>query len=81
MKEDQLRKVENQLASQSEDFKVAKEALEQVKVTTHGMQKNIDKLEAQLAEAKAEIIKCNGEKIKLEMVGESVEGKYMGARV
>ena len=45
------------------------------------MQKNIDKLEAQLAEAKAEIIKCNGEKIKLEMVGESVEGKYMGARV
>ena len=81
LKEDQLRKVENQLASQSEDFKVAKEALEQVKVTTHGMQKNIDKLEAQLAEAKAEIIKCNGEKIKLEMVGESVEGKYMGARV
>ena len=73
LKEERLHKVENQLASQYEDFKVTKEALEQMKVTAHGMQKNIDKLEAQLVEAKAEIIKCNGEKVKLEMVNYSVQ--------
>lgn len=68
LKEKQLQKIENQLASQSKDFKITEEALEQMKVTTHGMQENIDKLEAQLVEAKAEIIKCNEEKDKLEMV-------------
>ena len=69
LKEDQVKELENQLASQSDDFKITKEELEQfMKVTIHGMQENIDELEAQLVEAKAKIIECTREKDKLEVV-------------
>jgi len=72
LKERHVQKIESQLTSRSKESKINEEAVEQMKVTSHGMQEHIDRLETELTRVKEEIVKCNSIKNQLEKVNETM---------
>jgi len=72
LKERHVQQIESQLTNQLKESKINKEALEQMNMTSQGMQEQINKLKSELARVKEEIVKCNGTKNQLEKVNETI---------